>query len=435
MSRKFPEDFLWGAATAAYQIEGAWDEDGKGQSIWDTFSHTPGKITRGDTGDIACDHYHRYKEDIALMKELGFKAYRFSVSWPRILPAGWGEVNRKGITFYRNLVTELKKNGIEPVLTMYHWDLPQEIQNAGGWLNRRIIDWFAGYAEVLFKNLGDLVNYWITINEPNVVSHCGFQEGWHAPGVRDQATALQVYHHVHLAHGQAVKVFRKLCPEGKIGIAPNFRCLLPGDNCQMSEKEIALAREKDTFLNSDHLFFGRYPDPVLEDWRRLKVMPLIADGDMELISQPIDFIGVNHYFVGFLGDKPADLKKVDWGEHYYPAALREVLVQLKERYNNPEILITENGMPVIDEQTSDDGRVRDQLRVDYYRDYITALYEAIDRGVNVKGYLLWSLMDNFEWGKGYSYRFGIVRVDYKTQQRIIKNSGYFYQQVITANSI
>ena len=431
----FPNDFLWGASTAAYQIEGAWREDGKGLSIWDTFSHTPGKIKNGETGDVACDHYHRMEEDVALMKELGLKAYRFSVSWPRIIPNGRGEVSEKGLAFYRRLVRTLRQNDIEPVLNIYHWDLPREIQNAGGWLNRRTCDWFADFTEILFQNLCQDVTYWITITEPNVISNCGFKEGSHAPGVKDRATAVQVYHHLYLAHGKAVERFRRICPDKKISIAPNFAAVLPGENCTVSDEEMAVAREKGTFINSDPLFFGKYPAPVIKEWKEQGVMPVIMPGDMEMISQPIDFIGVNHYFVRFLGDKPADLKKVDWGEHYYPQALKEVLLQLKERYDNPQMLVTENGMPVIDEQANAYDEVDDDLRVSYYRDYISAVHEAISEGADVKGYLPWSLMDNFEWGEGYAYRFGIVRVNYETLKRTIKKSGRFYQQVIKDNGL
>ena len=434
-TKRFPEGFLWGASTAAHQIEGAWNEDGKGVSIWDTYAHTPGRIRNDENADVACDHYHRWREDVALMKEIGLTAYRFSIAWTRILPNGYGEVNENGLQFYSDLVDDLLRSGIEPLVTLYHWDLPQHIQNAGGWLNRRTADWFEEYTRVVLGRLGDRVKHWITINEPNVLSLHGSWTGFHAPGGRDEATHLQVLHHVMLAHGRAVRAGREICPGARFGIAPNFDMTYPADDSEEAKAKARFAWEKSSCWYADPALLGTYPEAVMREYQERGIAPVIMEGDMEVIRQPLDFFGLNFYFAIFQGEKPVDAGKLDWEAVYYPRALTDLLLKLKERYGDLNFIISENGLPVVAEHESEEMAVHDELRVNYYRDYIGAVWEAIQRGVNVTGYSLWTLMDNFEWGQGYWFRFGIVRVDFQTQRRVLKDSARFYSRVIARNAL
>jgi beta-glucosidase len=435
----FPSDFIWGAATAAYQIEGASFEDGRTESIWDRFARIPGKVHNADTGDIACDHYHLWEKDVELMKTLGLKAYRFSISWPRVFPEGKGKSNPKGIDFYSRLVDKLLENNIEPFITLFHWDLPMALQDAGGWLNRRITDWFTEYAVVMYKSLGDRVRYWSTLNEPNAFAMCGYLSGVHAPGVRDFSTYTQVVHHLLMAHGDAVRAGRNILPKARFGIALAIAMDYPAtdtpeDNAAVNKAWIMGTR---TFL--DPIFKGNYP--LLKDDNGFRFNPVILDDDLKRISQPLDYLGINHYTSNWLSHKnnipqpiKMDLPRTERGWIVYPDGFKDMLLKVTDEYGKIPIYIMENGAAYPD-TVSDDHMVHDSLRVDYYRGYIRALHEAIRMGVDVKGYFAWSLLDNFEWEKGYSCRFGIVYVDFKTQERIIKDSGKFYSMVIKDNGI
>lgn len=444
-SLKFPKDFIWGTATAAYQIEGAWQEDGKGESIWDRFSHIPDRIYGSDTGDIACDHYHRYEEDIKLLKQLGIASYRFSIAWTRIFPEGRGEPNKKGMDFYKRLVSLLKENGITPAVTLYHWDLPQKLQDAGGWANRETADHFENYARYVFKELGDQVPVWITLNEPWVSAFVGYSDGRHAPGITDFSTGMLAAHNLMLAHGKAVKAYREMGLKGEIGVTLNLNPVYPASE---DEKDKAAAGRYLDYLNGwflEPILKGRYPDGLVRWLEGKVVMPELKAGDMELISTPLDFLGVNNYYSSFIrhddGIWPLSLAsadigrdKTDIGWEVYPEGIHDLLIYLKKEYGRMKILITENGSAYRD-IVNREGRVEDDNRLDYLYKYISQVHRAIQEGVDVAGYYLWSFMDNFEWAWGFSKRFGIVYVDYATQKRIIKKSGSWYSQVIKDNGI
>lgn len=435
----FPDGFLWGAATAAYQIEGAWNEDGKGESIWDRFSHTEGKITGGDTGDVACDHYHRYKQDVALIKKMGIPAYRFSISWPRVLPSGRVPANSAGLDFYDALVDELMEAGIEPWVTLYHWDLPQSLQDKGGWGNRDIAGYFADFASLMADRLGDRVRRWMTINEPWVVAGIGHATGEHAPGFKDERLALRAAHHLLLAHGnamQAIRAANRVREDTQIGIV---LVIWPIEARQdtTSDHDIAdLIWQRDAAWFLDALLKANYPDKA---WRSFgDRVPAIMPGDMSAISQRMDFLGINYYSRKVIG-REGLLKRVpgsiytemDWEVH--APALERVLVRLHKEYTLPPLFITENGAAFKDEV--DAGEVHDVLRTEYLHDHIAACWNAIQQGVDLRGYFAWSLMDNFEWQFGYSKRFGLVYVDYSDQRRIIKDSGRWFSEVIRRNAV
>jgi len=439
----FPEQFLWGAATAAYQIEGAYNEDGKGESIWDRFSHIPGNIWNNETGDVACDHYHRYEEDVKLLKELGVNTYRFSISWARIFPEGKGKPNERGIEFYKRLCDKLLENGIKPTVTLYHWDLPQKLQDRGGWANRETADCFEQYARYVFKELGDQVPIWITHNEPWVVSFAGNWEGRHAPGIRDFSTALQVSHHLLLSHGKVVKAYREMGFGGKIGITLNMNPVYPAGDGQ---EDIEAAKRFDGFHNrwfADPIFKGEYPGELLR-WYEGKVkVPDITSEDMETINQPIDFLGVNNYFSSVIkfdgGNWPIQATGVDTGKdktdmgwEINAEGIYDLLMYLHKEYKGIKILITENGA-AFNDIVNREGRVEDDNRLDYLYRHLQQVHRAISAGVDVAGYYVWSLMDNFEWARGYSKRFGLIYVDYKTQRRIFKKSALWYKEVIKNN--
>lgn len=433
----FPSDFIWGAATAAYQIEGAAFEDGRTESIWDRFSRIPGKVRNADTGDIACDHYHLWEKDVELMKTLGLKGYRFSTSWSRVLPEGKGKINQKGIDFYSRLIDKLLENKIEPFITLFHWDLPMALQDAGGWLNRRIADWFTEYAIVMYKSLGDRVRYWSTHNEPNVFALCGYLTGKHAPGVRDASTYAQVIHHLLLSHGDAISAGRSILPKADFGITLALGMDYPATDTPEDKAAVDMAWNIGPRALLDPIFKGRYP--LMEDDSLRQFNPVILDNDLKRIAQPIDYLGINHYFSNWLTIQnnfpkiiKQDLPKTDRGWIVYPDGFRDILLKVTDEYGKMPIYIMENGAAYPD-TISDDSMVHDPLRVEYYRSYIRSLHEAIMHGVEVKGYFAWSLLDNFEWEEGYSSRFGIVYVDYKTQKRIIKDSGKFYSGVIRDN--
>jgi beta-glucosidase len=436
----FPQDFVWGTATASYQIEGAYQEDGRGLSIWDTFSHTPGKVVNNDNGDVACDSYHRYEEDVALLKKLGVKAYRFSIAWPRIFPQGTGEVNEKGLDYYHRVIDALLEAGIEPCVTLYHWDLPQALQDKGGWANRETIDAFVNYAEVAFKAYGGKVKQWITFNETWCISFLSNYIGAHAPGNTDLQLAVTVAHNCMVAHGEAVKKFRSLGIQGQIGTTHNLYWFEPYST---KPEDVAAARRQRAYNNEwfmDPTFKGSYPQFMVDWFREKGVTVPIQPGDLETISQPIDFIGVNFYSGGFgrykKGEGLFDCEEVQIGFdktfmnwNVYPDGLYKVLSWVKEAYGDIPIYITENGACYEDELTAD-GRVHDAKRVDYYKKHFIQCHRLIESGVPLKGYFAWSLLDNFEWAEGYNKRFGIVYTNYETLERYPKDSFYFIQQVI-----
>jgi beta-glucosidase len=448
----FPDGFIWGTATSSYQIEGAWDEDGKGESIWDRFTHTPGNIHDGSTGDVACDHYHRWREDIALMKELGLQAYRFSISWPRILPEGRGKVNQAGLDFYSRLVDGLLEAGIEPFITLYHWDLPQVLQDDGGWDARTTAEAFVEYADVVSRHLGDRAKHWITHNEPWATMIMGHQNGSHAPGVKDYSTALKVSHHMLLSHGWAVPAIRRNSPDAEVGITLVLFPLVPGSDANVV---LPVFRKFDGYFNRwflDPLYGRHYPADMVAD--HIEAGRLPADGltfvesdDLEAIAAPTDFLGVNYYIPVIIRsavppgaeDEPLALlfhgpeyEYTEIGSMIYPDGLRHLLNRLTYEYQPGKIYITENGASYSDGPDSN-GRVRDERRVDFLRDHFMAAHAAIECGVPLAGYFVWSLMDNFEWSFGYTQRFGIVWVDFETQQRVPKSSALWYRQVITEN--
>jgi beta-glucosidase len=435
---QFPAGFAWGTATAAYQIEGAVNEDGRGPSIWDTFAHTPGRTLNGDTGDVACDHYHRYRQDIGLMKELGLNAYRFSIAWPRILPTGRGQVNGAGLDFYDRLVDGLLAAGIAPYVTLYHWDLPQALQDEGGWLKRETCQAFAEYAQVVAERLGDRVHHWITHNEPLVVAQIGHWIGFHPPGMHDPAAASQAAHHLLLSHGLAVPVLREAGDsQTQVGITLNLQPVYPASD---SEADLAVARREELIYLKwflEPLFQGAYP---LEEMTEHGIAhPRIEEGDLKLISQPMDFLGVN-YYTRIIAKGSANSTESDQAEYttmgweVYPDGLRVLLERVQRDYAPKAIYITENGA-AFEDTLGEDGTVEDERRRRYLQQHFCAAHQALQAGVPLRGYFVWSLMDNFEWTYGYFQRFGIIYTDYATQERYIKKSGYFYRDVIARNGL
>jgi beta-glucosidase len=443
----FPEGFKWGVATASYQIEGAVHEDGRGDSIWDRFSHIPGNIPNNDNGDVACDHYHRYKEDVQILKKLKVASYRFSIAWPRIFPDGYGKVNPKGIRFYSDLVDELLANGIEPVVTLYHWDLPQRLQEEGGWVNRKTAEHFADYCRVMFEALGDRVKNWITINEPWVCAFCGHYTGDFAPGLRDFSAALEAAHNMLRGHGMVVRMFREMGLEGQIGITLN---LCPREPATDSPADIEAARINDGYGNRwflDPVFKGAYPADMVEFYRAKGItLPKATEEDMRLISEKVDFLGINYYYVDFTAADPAnwplgikttiplDYPITEYKWPIVPRGMSDLLVRVSKDYGNPAIYITENGASYND-VVSVKGEVLDEFRIDYLERHMIACHDAISKGVNLKGYFVWTLLDDFEWNTGFGNRFGLVYMDRKTCDRIIKKSAYWYTVIIENNGI
>lgn len=445
----FPEGFLWGAATASYQIEGAADRDGRAPSIWDTFSHTPGKVYRGDTGDVACDHYHRLDEDLDLMADLGLKAYRFSVAWPRIQPDGRGPVNEKGLDFYRRLVSGLRERGIEPMLTLYHWDLPQALEDRGGWTVRETAERFAEYAGLVYGALADEVLFWITLNEPWVASWFGHEAGVHAPGRTSTEEALLATHHLLLGHGLALERMRDGGREGnRLGVTLSLSPVSPS-----RDRDAEAARRTDGNVNRlylDPLFRGEYPPDMVEHYRKTSDFGFVRDGDLERISAPVDFLGVNYYMRHTVREDgsekadfpsvrariviPHDARRTAMGWPVDAGGLTELLVRLHEEYGVGRIYVTESGIAVHD-YAAPDGEVRDGERIEYLDSHFRAAREAMSRGVDLRGYMVWSLLDNFEWAEGYSKRFGLVYVDYPTGKRTPKASARWYRKVIERNGL
>lgn len=448
---QFPEHFYWGSATAAYQVEGAWNEDGRGESIWDRFSHTPGNVHLGDTGDVACDHYHRWKQDIALMKELGMTSYRFSIAWPRILPEGRGKVNPAGVDFYSRLVDGLLEQGIEPFVTLYHWDLPQVLQDEGGWTVRSTAEAYIEYVEVVTRALGDRVKHWATFNEPWCSSFLSYEYGEHAPGYRNTGMAVCASHHILLAHGWAVPVIRKNSPEAEVGIVLNPAAAEPASP---SIEDYRAFTRLDSNFNRwflDPLYGRGYPADSVAHYIADGTLPpegmtYVLPGDMDVIAAKTDYLGVNYYtrFVLRSEEIPEEQNlprtvfrapRCEWTEmnwEVFPEGLYRLLCRLYFDYQPQKIYITENGASYKDQVTAE-GEIHDSKRTAYLREHLRMVHRAIQAGVPVEGYFVWSLMDNFEWARGYSQWFGIVHVDYETQQRIVKDSGKWYAQTARQN--
>jgi beta-glucosidase len=439
---EFPNNFVWGAATSAYQIEGAPLEDGAGPSNWHRFSHQSDRTKLGHTGDIACDHYHRYRGDVALLSELGLGSYRFSISWSRVLPSGRGARNHQGIDFYSRLVDELLSYGIMPNVTLYHWDLPAALDDRGGWLNPDVADWFADYAGVVFRALDDRVKLWVTLNEPWVVTDGGYVHGVHAPGFNDPGKAPLVTHNLLRAHGSAVQAFRTEL-SAQIGIVVNLEPKYPATE---TAADLAATERADAYWNRQYLdpiFFGRYPDELRDIYGA--AWPEHPDQDFELIKQPLDFVGINYYKRGVVRDDPTAVPardgyvrqsqnlhtELDW--EVFPPGLTRILKWVHERYGGIELYVTENGAAFSDPDTPINGAVHDPLRVAYVREHLLAALDAIADGVNLQGYYVWSLLDNFEWAEGYTKRFGIIHVDFETLIRTPKSSAHFYRDVVRSN--
>ena len=449
----FPRGFVWGAATSAYQIEGATGEDGRGESIWDRFAKTPSKVEDGSNGDVACDHYHRWREDVALMKSLGLGAYRFSIAWPRILPSGRGASNARGLDFYSRLVDRLLANGIEPFATLYHWDLPQALQDEGGWANRGTAEAFVEYADAVSRRLGDRVRNWITHNEPWCASLLGYQIGRHAPGLNDWGAALAASHHLLLSHGWTVPLLRANSRFSQVGITLN---LGPSVAASPSPEDQEAARHFDGYFNRwflDPLYRGDYPADMVADYVERGALPrdgltVVRPGDMRAIAAPTDFLGVNYYNRTVVrSDRIAEEKnhprtvfvapeseRTEMGWEVYPEGLFQTLVRLRAEYETPKLYITENGASY-SEGPDQHGRVADAKRQRFVRDHLVAAHRAIEVGVPLAGYFVWSLLDNFEWERGYTQRFGITWVDYATQRRVPKDCALWYRSVIERNAL
>jgi beta-glucosidase len=463
MSRTFPQGFVWGTATASYQIEGAASEDGRGPSIWDTFSHTPGKTLNGDTGDVAVDHYHRWPQDLDLLSELGVGAYRFSVAWPRIQPTGSGAAVQAGLDFYSRLVDGLLERGIAPVATMYHWDLPQTLEDAGGWTARDTALRFGDYAEHLVGALGDRVSQWTTLNEPWCAAYLGYASGVHAPGRQEPAAALAAVHHLNLAHGLAGAVVRELAPASKLSVTLNLHVIRPASD---SAGDVDAVRQLDAVGNrafTGPMLDGAYPQDLLDDTAAVTDWSFVQDGDLALIHVPLDNLGINYYSTSRAqrwdgvsersqADGHGDASASPWvgcddidflpqpgphtamGWNIEPAGLTELLLRMSSAYPGLPLMVTENGA-AFDDEVSPDGAVHDADRVSYLAGHIDAVGAAIDQGADVRAYFVWSLLDNFEWAYGYDRRFGIIRVDYDTQERTLKDSARWYQQLVATNEL
>ncbi|HEX5497536.1 MAG TPA: GH1 family beta-glucosidase [Mycobacteriales bacterium] len=448
----FPSDFLWGAATSAYQIEGAVAEDGRGQSIWDTFCRMPGKVKNGDTGDVAADHYHRYAEDVRLMSELGLRAYRLSVCWPRVRPDGRGPTNQRGLDFYRGLVDRLLAHGIEPVVTLYHWDLPQPLQDDGGWENRETAERFAEYAATVHGALGDRVRLWTTVNEPWCAAFLGYASGIHAPGLTRPAGAFAAAHHLLLGHGLAAQALRAANPGVRVSISLNLSPVRPAE----PDRDGPMARRVDGLANRlflDPILRGQYPVDVVEHARPFTDWGFLRDGDLGVIGGPVDALGVNYYHPAVIQDSgqahggPSTypgcetarwvepglpVTTMGWGIE--PAGLLAILLRLHQEYPAVPLLVTENGA-AFDDDPGPDGQVRDRQRIRFLDAHLRAAHQAIERGVDLRGFFVWSLLDNFEWAEGYRQRFGLVHVDYGSQRRTPKDSARWYRDVIGAGGV
>lgn len=447
----FPDGFLWGTATASYQIEGAWDADNKGESIWDMVSHATNKIWNGDTGDVACDHYYRYKEDVKLMKQINLNAYRFSVSWARIFPVGRGDINEKGVQFYDNLINELVEKGIEPVITLYHWDLPLALHEIGGWENPEVVEAYVEYAKFMFDHFGDRVKKWITFNEPAIFTVRFYSRGVFT-GKPDIKGGYLASTNVNIAHAKAVNAYRNSkYSDGEIGITLNLSYVYPISENNLNQKAVKLIDGVFNRWYLDPIFKATYPEDILDFLKSKYDFPPIPTKDLDLLrSNPIDFLGINNYSCMWVGaKKPEDLaslsklvkqrRRLDreystYGWEVCPEGFYDLLIRVDEDYDHPTIFITENGMACKDD-IIEDGVIQDDDRVNYLKKYFTSAYQAIEKGVKLKGYFIWSLLDNFEWLSGYSIRFGIIRVNFETQERIWKKSAQWYRDVIAENGM
>jgi beta-glucosidase len=437
----FPEGFLWGAATAAYQVEGSPLADGAGQSIWHRFAHTPGLMRNGDTGDVACDHYRRYQEDVGLMGSLGLNAYRFSISWSRVFPEGRGRMNAAGLGFYERLVDALLEGGIQPMATLYHWDLPAALDDRGGWLNPDIADWFADYASALYRRLDDRVKMWATLNEPWVITDGGYLHGALAPGHKNRFEAPIASHHLMRSHAKAVQAYRAV-GKNKIGLVVNIEPKYPASQ---SPEDLAARARAEAYMNRQYLdpvFHGRYPPELKEIFG--EAWPEWPAADFDLLKQPFDFLGVNYYTrnvtrhdpgswplrASAVSQKSATYTETGW--EVFPQGLTDMLLWVKEHYGPIPLYITENGSAFYDPPVADGPVLDDPLRVKYLRAHLRAVREAMRRGCDIRGYFAWSLLDNLEWSLGYTKRFGLVHVNFETQQRTPKASAKFYSQVIAS---
>jgi beta-glucosidase len=443
LAERFPPDFLWGASTSAYQIEGSVAADGRGESIWDRFAHTAGRIQGGDTADVACDHYRRLDEDLDLIGQLGLGAYRFSVAWPRVQPDGTGRANPAGLDFYRRMVEGLLERGVVPMVTLYHWDLPQALQDRGGWADRDTAPRFAEYARLVAGALGDVAPLWLTHNEPWVTAFLGHGTGVHAPGLRDMRTAFGVAHHLLLSHGLAVQALRSVASSARVALALDLYGVEPVSD---APADLEAAGRMDGWRNRwflDGVLRGSYPaDVLLEHERRWGEPSWLRDGDLEVTSEPIDFLGVNFYTRTVVGagglDEPLGIRVAPpvlpvtaMGWEVVPEAMFDLLVRLRLDYGDVPIYITENGAAYDDPSPDGDARVADPERIDYVRGHVNAVARAREAGVDVRGYFVWSLMDNFEWAFGFSRRFGLLHVDFETQRRTRKESAHWYRDLIT----
>ncbi|MFJ8582031.1 GH1 family beta-glucosidase [Micromonospora sp. NPDC093277] len=459
----FPEGFVWGSATAAYQIEGAAKEDGRGPSIWDTYSHTPGRTRNGDTGDMAADHYHRWAEDADQIAALGLGAYRFSISWPRVQPGGSGGFNPAGVDFYSRLVDRLLELGIQPVATLYHWDLPQELEDAGGWPARDTANRFADYAAGIVGALGDRVHTWTTFNEPWCSAYLGYASGVHAPGRTEPAAALAAVHHLNLAHGLAGRMIRDLAPAARLSVTLNLHVIRPASDSPADHDAV---RRIDALANRAFLgpmLTGAYPADLVADTATVTDWSFVRDGDERTAAVPLDVLGVNYYSTALVrawdgaslrseADGHGESAHTPWvgaadveflpqpgphtamGWNIDPSGLTELLLRLHRDYPDQQLMITENGA-AFDDVVAPDGAIHDDRRVDYLRRHIAAVGDAIAGGADVRGYFVWSLLDNFEWAYGYDRRFGIIRVDYDTQARTWKDSAHWYHRLATTNRL
>ena len=439
---RFPEGFVWGVSTSSYQIEGGAPDDGRGRSIWDTYCATPGKVANGDDGSVACDHYHRYPEDLDLLRTLGASVYRFSIMWPRVMPEGTGRLNEKGLDFYDRVVDGLLERGLRAWPCLYHWDLPQALQDRGGWTNRDSASWFADYAAVMARRLGDRVENWVTFNEPSVSAWIGHEEGRHAPGLTDPRAAVRAAHHINLAHGRAVATLRDLTPRAGVGFVLPMHKARPLPRFAERDAHLAdLFEDKWNGVFLDPVYFGRYPASLTD-----RFAEHVVPGDLEEINRPVDFLGVNHYFPSYVeaaggeawpfrhAEPPFYFRRTEMNWAIDGSAFYEALMILKHRYRNPPVYVTENGGAFLDCAQAD-GRVDDQDRIAYYKDYLANLHRAMAEGADIRGFMPWSLLDNFEWARGYDKRFGLVHVDYRTQKRTPKASFDFMRAVIAGNAL
>lgn len=438
----FPDNFLWGTATAAYQIEGSPTADGAGPSIWQRFAHTPGKMLNGDTGDIACDHYNRYREDVALMRSLGMQAYRFSIAWGRIFPSGFGKVNEQGLDFYDRLVDELLEAGIVPMTTLFHWDLPLALDDRGGWLNPDIAKWFGDYAELLFSRLDDRVKLWATLNEPWVVSDGGYMHGALAPGHNSHYEAAIATHNLMRASAEAIRRYRSV-GQHQIGLVVNLEPKYPATN---KPEDLAATQRADAYMNRQYLdpaLLGSYPDDMPEIFGN--AWPKWSQDELDSLKEPLDFIGINYYTRSVTQHAPEAWPQraeavrqpqstyTETGWEVCPQAFTDVLNWVKDRYNNPPVYITENGAAFYDPPVAENGRIDDPLRQSYLRSHIKAIHNAIEDGCDIRGYFAWSFLDNLEWALGFSKRFGLVHINYETLERTPKESAKLYKEIIESN--